>query len=308
MASHGPRTDPTALGGTTVPVPTGERPVLRMLEPSALTGLLEPAPGELRIGRDPECEIHVPDPGCSRFHARLVVRSPERPSRRPRSVVEDLGSTNGTWVNETRIAAPHALRVHDKLRIGDTLFSYLLLDDREIDAMRQVAIAAMNDALTGLANRWTFEQDLARELARASRYRWPLSLLMVDLDHFKRVNDTFGHVGGDRVLHEVGKVLLDGKRSFDLAGRLGGEEMLLALPQTPGDEAVRVAERLRSTIAGLRVPSDDKHIRLTASIGVAVAEPGCIELAELFTVADAAMYRAKALGRNQVFWLPPPAR
>lgn len=280
------------------------RPVLRVLEPSAIAALLEPKAGELRIGRDPECEIRIDDTLCSRVHARLAIADGRKPG--PLAVVEDLGSTNGTWVNNERLTAPRALELHDKLRIGETLFSYLVLDDLEIRAMRHIVHAAMNDALTGLSNRWTFEQALARELVRSRRYQWPLALLMVDLDHFKQVNDTHGHAAGDAVLQAVARLVESGKRAFDLASRHGGEELVLALPQTDGAGALVVAERLREAIEALRVRVGDREVRVTASIGVAVQTGSEADLGALYGAADAAMYRAKAAGRNCVVWLRDP--
>jgi two-component system cell cycle response regulator len=286
--------------------------VLRVLEPSAIAAILEPRVGDLRIGRDPECEIRIDDTLCSRFHARLVITDARKAG--PTAVVQDLGSTNGTWVNNGRLTAPHTLRAHDKLRVGETLFSYLVLDELELGSMRHVVNAAMNDALTGLSNRWVFEEALGRELVRSRRYQWPLALLMIDLDKFKQVNDTYGHAAGDAVLYAVARLVDDGKRAFDLASRHGGEEMVLALPQTDGAGALVVAERLRAAIEALRVPVGEHEVRVTASIGIAVcgeAEATEIvavggQLGELYGAADAAMYRAKAAGRNRVVWLRDP--
>lgn len=307
MGSSGPSTDPRKRTSPETGTPGHPRAVLRVLEPSALSALLEPRPGELRIGRDPECDIRVGDSLCSRFHARLVVSSAPRPGGRPLSVVEDLGSTNGTWVNNERLRRPRALRPHDKLRIGETLFAYLLLDELELSAMQRIVQAAMTDALTGLSNRWTFEQELARELVRARRYQWPLALLMVDLDRFKSINDRYGHAGGDEVLRAVAGVILAGKRGADLAGRHGGEELVLALPQTDGAAALVVAERLRTAIGALRLRlGEHDGVRVTASVGVAVQPPGETDIGALYAAADAAMYRAKAAGRDCSVWLRLP--
>jgi diguanylate cyclase (GGDEF)-like protein len=277
-----------------------------MLQPSTIASIVEPELGALRLGRDPSCEIHVDDGRCSRFHARLVVRRNPHARRGFQALIEDLGSTNGTWVNQERVAGKRALHIHDKVGVGDTLFAYLVLDGAELEATRAVIKAAMTDPLTGLLNRWTFEQEVEKELARARRYRWPLSLLMIDLDHFKRINDTYGHEGGDRVLCAVTKVIAESKRRSDLAGRHGGEEIVVALPQTDLATAQAVAERLRATIAGLRLPMAGERVCVTASIGIATWLDGAPSLAELIGAADAAMYRAKAEGRNRVAFVRPP--
>jgi diguanylate cyclase (GGDEF)-like protein len=155
------------------------------------------------------------------------------------------------------------------------------------------------DPLTGLANRRHFDATLAAELKRFDRYATPVSLVMVDLDHFKRVNDTYGHAGGDAVLAEVARRLQTMTRETDLVARFGGEEMCVVLPSTSLDGAAQLAERLREVLAASPVPFDGEPIPVTASFGVATATriggP-----AGLIRDADAALYRAKHQGRNRV--------
>ncbi len=167
-------------------------------------------------------------------------------------------------------------------------------------ANAHLARLAACDTLTGLANRRRFFEQANEEIARAQRYGHALSLLMVDLDHFKSINDGYGHAAGDDVLRQLGRCLQDDLRQNDLAARIGGEEFVLLLPETPLLEACQFAERLRQRIAELPQPALRGLLRVTCSIGVASFNPadGCVD--SLLERADAACYRAKAAGRNQV--------
>lgn len=160
---------------------------------------------------------------------------------------------------------------------------------------------SIRDALTGLFNRRFLEGSLARELARASRKQQSLAVLMLDVDHFKRFNDSHGHPGGDALLTAVGGVLRQLSRPEDIPCRYGGEEFTLILPDTDATTAVARAERIREAVAALRVAHEGKPLSaVTASIGVAVFPQHQAELEPLMEAADAALYRAKAEGRNQV--------
>lgn len=162
---------------------------------------------------------------------------------------------------------------------------------------------ARTDPLTLLANRRGLEEAIAHERDRAERTGEPLSVVALDLDHFKRVNDTWGHAVGDRLLSAVGEALRAGVRPYDVAARVGGEEFLLVLPATSRERASDVAERLRARIAQLAVEGLPE--RVTASAGV--AEHARRETTEaLLSRADAALYEAKRLGRNRVVLAPPP--
>jgi diguanylate cyclase (GGDEF)-like protein len=159
---------------------------------------------------------------------------------------------------------------------------------------------ARTDPLTGLANRREFMERLEQEVERSDRYVRPLSLISLDLDHFKSVNDTHGHAAGDEVLREAARALGSVCRDVDLAARMGGEEMALLLPETDTAGARIVAERVREHIAGAAHRSPSGHaFRVTASLGVATARTGASGEA-LLQAADEALYRAKAAGRNQV--------
>jgi diguanylate cyclase (GGDEF)-like protein len=159
---------------------------------------------------------------------------------------------------------------------------------------------ATTDALTGLANRRSFMERAALDLENAARHQRPLSLLALDIDHFKRINDTYGHAAGDQVLAALAHSLTEQLRGIDAIGRLGGEEFAVLLPETSVEGATQIAERLRKAIGRLRIRSGDTVIAITASLGVAVAPEGATTMAETLAAADAALYRAKATGRNRV--------
>ena len=155
------------------------------------------------------------------------------------------------------------------------------------------------DALTGVHNRRWMSEAFPRALLRCTRNKQPVTLMIVDIDFFKRVNDTYGHLIGDAALKTVAKCLAKNLRPFDLLGRYGGEEFALLLPDTGHVGAETLAERLRSMIAGCKIESDDARFQVTISIGVALAH-GEKTLEVLLEEADSALYRAKELGRNRV--------
>jgi diguanylate cyclase (GGDEF)-like protein len=175
----------------------------------------------------------------------------------------------------------------------------------------QTRAMALQDALTGLANRRALEVMLAEEVARAARHGRPLSIMMADVDHFKAINDTYGHRAGDQVLREVARLVADKLRSIDKAARYGGEELFVMLPETPVAEALSVAERVRSAIEAHSFvvdPEDDEPpilLRLTASLGVAGMPENAHGLERLVEVADRALYDAKHRGRNRVVVADP---
>ena len=166
------------------------------------------------------------------------------------------------------------------------------------------------DSKTGLLNVSTWEAEAEAELSRALRTRNPLGLALIDIDHFKTVNDTYGHLVGDRVLRSLAEALTSQSRDYDRAGRFGGEEFVLLLAQTGQHDACNIAERLRGYVASLAIPIDDRPdaptLKVTISIGVTAMErDGQFEMTDLLAAADSAMYAAKQAGRNQVAFAPP---
>jgi diguanylate cyclase (GGDEF)-like protein len=168
------------------------------------------------------------------------------------------------------------------------------------------------DSKTGLLNAGTWQREATAEVARASRTKNPLAVALVDIDKFKAVNDTYGHLVGDQVLKEISRSFHDYLREYDLAGRFGGEEFVLLLPHTTSSDAYRIAERMREHIAGMPIGLDGaamtEPVHVTVSIGVAVLDATRRDLTDLLAAADAALYRAKESGRDQVRMVTGQAR
>ena len=167
-------------------------------------------------------------------------------------------------------------------------------------AMNKLEMVSRVDGLTQLYNRSHWQSRLNEEFSRAARYESPLTLIMFDLDHFKSINDTYGHLGGDAVLTTVARIVRESVRENDIPGRYGGEEFGVILVNTDEEGATVVAERIRSTIEATPIPYEEGEISATASLGVSVYEPGIDDAEELIANADAALYYCKEHGRNQV--------
>lgn len=180
--------------------------------------------------------------------------------------------------------------------VAFTTFGYRLGVQAE-----QLRRAASIDHLTGLVTRQRLFDFLDQALAEAVRYRRPIAVVMVDIDHFKHINDRFGHLAGDDVLRAIARSLVEGKRRPDITGRFGGEEFLIVLPETTVEEAFEFAERTRARIAAERVPWGGNEINVTVSLGVAGGVPADASWGDrLVEAADAALYEAKRAGRNVV--------
>jgi diguanylate cyclase (GGDEF)-like protein len=165
--------------------------------------------------------------------------------------------------------------------------------------METLRDAAVIDPLTGCYNRREFENQINRHIATASRHGQHLSLFMFDLDYFKRINDTHGHLGGDLVLKEISLLVKDNMRTGDVLARYGGEEFIAILPETNNNKAIELADRLRAKIAALRIPHNGNIIRATASFGVSQLTPNA-DMNKIIQDADTMLYKAKLNGRNTV--------
>ncbi|MES2639585.1 MAG: GGDEF domain-containing protein [Myxococcota bacterium] len=285
----------TVIGDYPASPPPVRRPVFVVLEGKELRRVHLLDRERTVVGRGPDCDIVLEDAGCSRRH---VVAFCELQEGAP-VWLEDLGSTNGTYVNGVKLEGRHELVEHDRVRVGATLLCFNLRDDLELDAERQLIQLATIDPLTGLMNRGAFDQALDREFDRAVRYGRPVSLLLVDVDHFKVVNDTWGHPVGDRVLAQIAHALRGCLRNVDVAGRYGGEEFAILLTETTADGAAVAGERVRHAIGALDMAVGDDPVKVTASVGVVTWSPLFGSPAELVAAADRTLYRAKNSGRNR---------
>ena len=254
--------------------------------------------GPTIIGRGFGAEIRLPDDLASREHARLECRwNPE--SQVATFHLADLDSTNHTFVNSTRIESVE-LREGDKIQIGDTVLKFVLLDEIEAKFHEEVRNRISYDQLTGLLTKESLYLALDRELQRCLRYELPISILMMDLDRFKTVNDARGHLMGSHVLAEVGRLIRDSLRTVDVAARYGGEEFLAYLAESTTLGAGQAAERIRKAIEDHRFTLDGVTIQVTISIGIACCPEHGRDVRTLVGRADRALYRAKESGRNRV--------
>lgn len=262
------------------------------------------APG-LGFGRSGDNEISLPEAEVSRRHARIDVAFDE--SGLPRISIKDLGSTNGTYINGHRIKEAVELRAGDVVRVAGHAFKLKRLDDMEREYHQAVLAQTTVDALTGVGNRATVLGFLEKHVDLAKRYGRSLSIILCDLDHFKAVNDDHGHATGDKVLQTFGVLMLGRLRGSDQVGRIGGEEFLVVLPETTGQEAAMIAEDFRKALGGQPVTSaHGTTFSASCSLGVAELREQDAEGGSFLARADAALYRAKALGRNRVEFDNPP--
>jgi diguanylate cyclase (GGDEF)-like protein len=190
-------------------------------------------------------------------------------------------------------------------RLGQELARRQLERTELNQVIHELTELSLRDPLTGLFNRRALEERLIEEFSRARRYGASLSLIMIDIDHFKRVNDTHGHAVGDIAISHVARLLTKGRRASDIAARYGGEELVLLLPHTPLEGAMSLAERLRYQIEQTPYRAGQANDHLTASLGVALYDRSMREPNELLTAADRALYRSKREGRNRVSLAEP---
>ncbi|MBI4914099.1 MAG: GGDEF domain-containing protein [Acidobacteria bacterium] len=256
---------------------------------------------ELWIGRSSDNAICLPEAEVSRRHARVSLIP--QPDGGNSVQIEDQGSTNGTYLNGKRVrpeAGPVTLRNGDVLRVSHHAFKLKRLDELERHYHETVLAQTTVDPLTGVSNRATVLGYLEKHFELARRYKRPLSVVLCDLDRFKAINDTHGHAAGDQVLQRFGAVLLGRLRGSDQAGRIGGEEFLLVLPETQSQDALNVAEDIRKSVFAEELPTSSGPLRCTCSLGVAQIQDGDSNGGALLARADVALYRAKGLGRNRV--------
>lgn len=248
--------------------------------------------GHLSIGRGSENSIVLESDSVSRRHARVEKRGDQWWAC-------DLNSTNGTYVNHLQVKES-VLVNGDLVKVGDTIFKYLTGSDVEAQYHEEIYRMTIVDGLTNAFNKRYLVEVLDRELARAKRYDRPLSLLMLDIDHFKQINDRYGHLAGDHVLKELGMLIAGRIRSEETFARYGGEEFVLILPETPRQGAAELAEQIRQKIERHEFEFETERIPVQVSIGVASLESRQLEGEAFVKIADENLYRAKRGGRNRV--------
>ncbi|MGF1510505.1 MAG: diguanylate cyclase [Myxococcota bacterium] len=248
---------------------------------------------ETTLGRAPECDVFLDDEGVSRHHAKIIRQDNTL-------ILMDLGSTNGTWSEGERV---QVLTLQDgtKLQVGTaTILQFRYQDESELQFHTLIQNFKTHDPMTEAFNKRAFMVEIDKEAGFARRHEQPLSLVMFDLDHFKRVNDNYGHQAGDEVLRQVAKTVADTKRLEDIFARYGGEEFALLLRNTGRERAFIVAERIRRAVEALEIIHGGRRIPCTVSVGVATMDVGSeMSAGELIENADGRLYVAKRRGRNR---------
>ena len=243
------------------------------------------------VGREPTSDLVVSERAVSRHHAQFEKTEFG-------FELKDLGSTNGTWVNEKRVESVN-LKSGDRIRIGGRVFKFIATDQLEAQYHEAVYSMMTKDSLTQTWNKRYLLDMLSSELKRRERTGRPLSLLILDLDHFKKVNDTYGHLVGDELLRQSASRIKSAIREEDIFARFGGEEFCVVLSETEIDQARACAQRCLDAISEKPFETKAGEIDCTVSIGVSEAEENNLTTQDLIKLADDNLYRAKELGRNQ---------
>lgn len=278
----GPPSDPAGvIAGT---------PCLVLLRGGRLGGIFR-LKEQATLGRDERNTIVLDLPSVSRQHARISQRGDAW-------VVMDAGSRNGTYLNERAVEGAMPLVGGDLLQLGDVILKFLEGGDVERHYHEEIYRLTIIDPLTELHNKRSLVEALTREVARAIRHHRPLSIVMLDLDRFKKINDRFGHVAGDHALRALSKLVKASLRHEELASRYGGDEFVFVLPETEQTEAYRFAERTRQLLADFTQVFDGEELRITASLGVATLRDDW-SAERLLQAADDEAYRAKRAGGNR---------
>ena len=246
----------------------------------------------LTIGRGRDNDICVNHRSVSRNHVEVHVD--DRGAQ-----LRDLRSTNGTYVNDEAVGNVY-LRDGDRIKVGRTVLKFISGSNVEAAYHEQVYTMTRYDALTGVFNRRSFDEKIADEVARAHRYRRPLSLALFDIDHFKRCNDTFGHRAGDYVLREVAQLVKRRARKEDFVARYGGEEFAVILSESEAPGPAYFAEEIRAMIQNQQIVFEGQHIPVTVSIGLVAWNSNFETAGQMIEAADQCLYQAKESGRNRV--------
>jgi len=277
----------------------GTRAVLTVVSGPSTGQMFTVAKGgeETIIGRGKEAQVRIDDAGASRAHARFLETEDGT------YVVEDLGSTNGTFVDTKRVERAE-LASGDRIHIGpNVVVSFAIVAAQAEHVAQQLYESSVRDPLTRTYNRRYLVERLASEFAYASRHKTNLAIILLDLDLFKRVNDTHGHLAGDEVLRDVAALVQRLVRAEDVFARFGGEEFVLLVRGIEHVNVGRFAERVRSAVERLEVAYEATVLRVTVSLGYASLGELIVDPRDadgLLRLADERLYKAKTAGRNRV--------
>jgi diguanylate cyclase (GGDEF)-like protein len=244
------------------------------------------------IGRSGKSDIQVDQESVSRSHAKIINNG-------KCLSLKDLGSTNGTYVNDEQVHE-RELKDGDLIKIGRTIFKFLTGSNIENSYHEEIYRLTTVDGLTQVYNKRYFMENLERELSRSHRYGRELSLLIYDLDHFKRINDSFGHLAGDYILKIMSELVKANIRREDFLARYGGEEFAIILPEIDHAKAALMADKVRKIVEEHAFTFEGTKIPVTISVGVATLDETITEALEFIKIADTNLYEAKNAGRNKV--------
>jgi diguanylate cyclase (GGDEF)-like protein len=244
------------------------------------------------IGRSSKNDLFLDHESISRHHARITFDGTSY-------WVADLNSTNGTFVNDDPVREQR-LKDGDQVRIGRSIVKFMTGENIEVHYHEEIYRLMTVDGLTQVFNRRYFNEALEREFNRSKRYARELSLVAFDIDHFKRVNDTHGHLAGDNLLRQISMAVKPRLRREDIFARTGGEEFGILLPEIGLDGAVTTAEKVRRIVESSPLKVDQQVVPVTVSLGCALLGEGDATPEELYKRADARLYEAKQGGRNRV--------
>jgi diguanylate cyclase (GGDEF)-like protein len=244
------------------------------------------------IGRSSTNDLFIDQESISRHHARISFDGTSY-------WATDLGSTNGTYVND-ELVREQRLRDGDQVRIGRSILKFMTGENVEVHYHEEIYRLMTVDGLTQIFNRRYFNEALEREVNRSKRYSRVLSLIAFDLDHFKAINDTYGHLVGDSVLRLIASAVKPRLRREDIFARTGGEEFAVLLPEIGMDGALVTAEKIRNIAQSTPLKHEQEQIRCTVSLGVATLLEDETSPEDLYKRADERLYEAKQSGRNRV--------
>ena len=244
------------------------------------------------VGRSSKADIQIDQEAVSRNHCKLLNTGKSL-------MLRDLGSTNGTYVND-ELVDEYVLRDGDFIKIGRCIFKFLSGNNIENAYHEEIYRLTTVDGLTQIFNKRYFIETLEREMGRAQRYRRELSLIMFDIDHFKQINDTYGHLAGDHILKQLAATIKTRIRREDILARYGGEEFAIILPEIDRENSLNFAEKIRALIEKASFKFEDTKIPITISIGVTSIGPEVNDAEEFVKQADVFLYDAKNRGRNKV--------
>ncbi len=247
----------------------------------------------LTVGREDGNTIVVDLDNVSRRHAMVSNKD-------GKYFVKDLGSTNGTYLNDAEIHEEQPLRTGDLVKVGGAIFKFLSGGNIETQYHEEIYSLTISDGLTQIHNKRFFLEFLEREMGRCHRYNRSLSLIMFDIDHFKSINDTNGHLAGDYVLRELSATIKPRVRKEECFARYGGEEFAVVMPEAGGDNARKFAEKIRKMVEEHHFSFENKPIRVTVSLGVADLTGEMTEPLQFIKIVDQNLYKAKKSGRNKV--------